>query len=138
MTQPYDSAREKLLNGMLVWTACGLQLQAWTAGTFDPAHKKVSDLVAAGGVSSSVSTQTVTQWVAPGGYAASQAIILPGTGFTVGEIVSFLTLNDTQGALLDPELILFIDDAETLPFVANGLDLTVTPDWILKRGWWRP
>ena len=31
-----------------------------------------------------------------------------------------------------------IDEAFELPFVPNGLDLVIQPDWLSARGWFRP
>jgi hypothetical protein len=140
MSALYDSIRERLLYGTFSWQTADLEVEAWSAGVFDPKHIRVSDITAAGGVKQSKSTLLVgPPWVVAGGYAAADSVILPGSGFTVGATISYLTLSDKSGSnTSDPLLILFIDDAEGLPFVANGLDYVVTPDWLLRRGWWRP
>jgi len=136
--RPYASIRERLLYAAFSWPSAELELQAWAGGNYNETHTHVSDLVAAGGVPSSKSLDPISCWVIAGGYAATDSVILPGNGFHVGEVISFLTLSDKGGAALDPALVLFIDDAATLPIVANGLDVVVTPDWLLHRGWWRP
>lgn len=140
MSGLYASIRERLLYQSFDWQGADLELQAWSAGHFDETHIRVSDLVTAGGTPQSNSDLPLgPPFVMPGGYAASDWLILPGSGFDVGVMVNFLTLSDRAGGnTADPLLILYIDEADGLPFTPNGLDYVVTPDWLLNRGWWRP
>jgi hypothetical protein len=135
---PYDHIRERLLYGTFSWPDAQLELCAWADGAYFPSHIRVSDLVAAGGVQSSVSTLPIVPTVGPGGYASTGNVVLPGTGFVIGQLISFLTLNDRKDAVDDPKLLLFCADVEGLPFFANGLDVLVAPDWLSSRAWWRP
>lgn len=140
MSAPYAAIRERLLYQSFNWQGAVLELQAWSAGNFDETHIRTSDLTTAGGVLQSRSgVNFAPPWIVPGGYAASDRMILPGNLFQVGQQISFLTLSDRAGGNdADPLLVLFIDDAEGLPFIANGIDYVVTPDWLQFRGWWRP
>ena len=138
MNRPYAHVREEMLNAVFNWPATDLELQCWTAGVFDETQMYVSQLVAAGGIPSAKSTAPIHTFVETGGYASSDGVLLPGASFTVGERIVFMTLSDRTGALADPKLVLWVDDAEGFPFVADGLDVLITPDWVLHRGWWRP
>jgi hypothetical protein len=139
MSAPYAGIRERLLYNTFSWLSADLELQAWSGGHFNEQHVRVSDLIASGGVPQSKSQEAASPFIRPGGYASSNALILPGTGFSVGASITFLTMNDrASGSAADPILVLFIDDADGLPFVANGLDYVVEPDWLFKRAWWRP
>ena len=139
MSAPYASIRERLLYRTFDWVTSDLELQAWSGGVFNEAHIRVSDLAATGAHPGAKSVETPLAFIRPGGYAASDSIKLPGGNFTVGELVTFLTLSDrSDGNAADPLLILFLDDVEGMPFIANGLDYYVNPDWLFKRAWWRP
>jgi hypothetical protein len=58
-------------------------------------------------------------------------VLLPAV--PVGPLVTWFTMTKAG-----TDLILYIDDAEGLPFTPNGLDVPVTPDWLSNRGWFRP
>ena len=70
-----------------------------------------------------------SQTVAPDGTAQTNQVIIPGV--PIGAPITFFTMSDAD------QLILFIDEAVELPFVPNGLDMVVQPDWLEQRGWWK-
>jgi hypothetical protein len=60
-------------------------------------------------------------------------VVIPGV--PVGPMVSHFTMCRRNATPNLSELLLYVDDAEGLPIAPNGLDLVVTPDWLLNRGW---
>jgi len=139
MSDIYDRVRYAMLTGAFDWTALGLRLAAWS-GELDFAadDTDVDDIEARAlatllGFSLPVTGLTVTT----DGRAQTDPIVIPG--LTFGQELTFFTFVEyneaDEGA---STLVLFIDDAFELPFATNGLDITVQPDWIEERGWWRP
>ena len=49
----------------------------------------------------------------------------------IGDPITFFTMSDGL------DLVLYIDEALDLPFIPNGLDMVVQPDWLDQRGWWK-
>ena len=76
------------------------------------------------------------QAVAPDGTAQTNPVVIPDVG--VGPTVTWFTFSRQERHARAVQLILYIDEAEGLPFEANALDIVVQPDWLLARGWWRP
>lgn len=133
----YDATRFALLTAQLNWSATGLTLSAWS-GTpdFDPTDTKISDIKARGGVELASSSPVLGVAVSLDGTAQTGPIVLPAV--PIGPDVTWFTMAKTNATHDFSELLLFIDDAENLPFVPNGLDMLVQPDWALGRGWFRP
>lgn len=134
----YNIAAYKLMTAASNWVTTDMVLVAWGgAPLFDPAHNNVGDVEAA--VSSSplgVSLDVLGKAVTADGTGKSDTVVVPGVG--VGETVTWFTLCRKDAVLVNMEMILFIDDALGLPFIGNGNDLVVQPDWTLAQGWFRP
>jgi hypothetical protein len=130
MNTIYDAARYRLMTAGFNWTTADLLLTAWSGAlVFDPGDEMLSDVVARGAVPRGVSDPITSQTVAPDGTAQTNQVVIPNV--TIGAPISFFTMSDGD------ELVLFIDEAIELPFIPNGLDMVVQPDWLSQRGWWK-
>lgn len=135
MNVPYDQARFWLVRAELNWPFTDLVLVGW-AGTpnFVKTDKTVAQIVARGLTTLLGFSLAITQkGVAPDGAAQTNDVIIPDV--PVGPMLSHFTMCRRNATPNLSELILFIDEAEGLPFTPNGLDIEVTPDWLQQRGW---
>lgn len=137
MNDIYNIARYRFANAQLNWTAVPLRMLAFS-GTldFDPTDDAVSDITARGLSALVMESQVVNhQSVSLEGYLQSDAIVIPSV--PVGaEITSFVMILKTADVPSSIPL-LFFDTALNLPFIPNGLDMVVQPDWFDQRGWAR-
>ena len=132
----YDATRYKLMTAGFSWMATQLMLVAWSGPAgFYPEDETIDDLVAHGSVKRGQSLPITTQSVSPDGTAQTGQVVIPA--LAIGTPITFFTMVDKKPNVGMSELILFIDDAIELPFIPNGLDMVVQPDWLSKRGWWR-
>ena len=74
--------------------------------------------------------------VLPDGLGQTGPVVIPAV--PIGMPVTHFTLVFHNAVENNSQLILYIDDAEGLPFTPNGLDMVIQPDWLQGRGWWRP
>lgn len=133
----YARYRDHLLAADTPWTGLPVGLVAWSGiYFFDEAHITVANVQTAGGTVVSVAEPNPTTIAGPGGYAITDAMLLKAV--PVGPPVSFLTLIRVGPSVPTSELIAYINQAEGLPFIPNGLDIVVQPDWLNRRGWFRP
>ncbi len=138
MNALYNNAARELLLGQLVWPDTELVLVAW-GGTplFVPTHFLVADLRAATGALELGSSLPITErTVAIDGTAQTNQVVIPD--IPIGPPVTWFTLCEAGASLDLAKPILFIEDAIDLPYIPNGLDLVVQPDWVENRGWFRP
>lgn len=130
MSGIYDNFRQKLLTASFDWRTEDYLLTAWSgAPEFDPTDATLADVT---GTMLSTSQPILGKAVSFDGYAQAGPVVIPA--IPVNETVSFFVMGLATGGVP----LLFIDDAEGLPWLANGLDLVVQPDWALRRGWFRP
>jgi hypothetical protein len=132
---PYDQARYWFVTASLDWPVTDLVLVAW-AGTpnFVKTDKKVSDIVARGVTTLLGFSLAITEkGVAADGAAQTNDVVIPDV--PIGPALTHFTMCRKNATPNLSELILFVDDAEGLPFTPNGLDIEVTPDWLQQRGW---
>lgn len=133
----YDNARFLLLTAGLDWRTVPLVMSAWGGTpTFNPADKTVANIIGHGFTELGYSMTVTGQAVSPDGYAQSNPVLIPGV--PTGQQVTWFSFSWQNATHINSQLILFIDQAEGIPFHANGLDMIVQPDWALERGWWRP
>lgn len=137
MNQIYDVSRRSLLLAQLNWPAANLVLYAFQGvPAFDPTDAIMTDVLATtpglAGTSQPVTGKTVTL----DGVAQTDPIVI--TAVPVGPDITFFVLGVDLGSMGTSRPVLYIDDAFELPFVPNGLDLVVQPDWLSDRGWFRP
>lgn len=138
MNALYALPRELLLKAALNWPTLAIYIQAWRGSyAFNEAHVTSADVTAAGGALVQTSLAATGAVVRPGGYGRTDPILLPTVPASPNPI-TFLTLSEITTLPGTHRLILFIDEAEGLPFVPNGLDQPVQPDWLNARGWFRP
>lgn len=137
MNQVYNNARYRMLTSALNWITEPMILSAW-AGTpdFVATDKAIGNVKARGNVEIAWSIPITSQSVASDGTAQTNDVLIPG--IAVGQTVTWMTMSDQFGSHDLSELILFIDDAIELPFVGNGLDMLIRPDWLDNRGWFKP
>ena len=136
MNAIYDEARRRLATATLDWRSIDLVLVAMRGtAVFNPVDKTVTDVMAHGAVAAAYSLDITMQEVAPDGYAQTDQVVIPGV--TIGAPVTHFTMCQRNVVPELSQVILFIDDAEGLPFTPNGLDMAVTPDWLSHRGWFR-
>jgi len=133
MSEIYDIARRSLLIGALPWLTTDLVLSAF-GGTplFDPTHDSMADIIAINGAPLGTSLAVTGNGATADGVAQTDPIVIPAV--PIGPDVTWFVL--AVGPSTMP--VLFIDDAQELPFVPNGLDLVVSPDWAYQQGWFRP
>lgn len=133
----YDFARYQLMTAALNWPTASLQLVAW-AGTpnFIAVDKTISDIKGRGNTELGYSMVIAAGTVAADGSGQTNNVVIPSV--PIGPSVTWFTMGRTGSPHDTGQLILYIDDAVNLPFVPNGLDLVVTPDWLQGRGWFKP
>ena len=137
MNSVYDETRVRLLTASLDWAALDLMLSAW-AGTPDytPTDTTIANIKGRGAVELGFSLPINSASVSVDGTAQTDQVVIPMV--PIGPAVTWFTMSDRDAAHDQSKLIIFIDEATELPFVPNGLDLLVNPDWLQMRGWWRP
>lgn len=135
--QPYDVARFRMLTANLDWPNLNLVLSLWS-GTpaFVATHQLISHIKGAGGNELGVSLPVTLTSVPASGYAVTNNIVVPEV--PIGPSVTWMTMSERVSPHDNSKLLLFIDEALDLPFVSNGLDIVITPDWLNQRGWFRP
>lgn len=137
MSSLYNRFRERLLSADIAWTGAEIGCVAWTGKYwFDETDRYVSDIVASNGAIVSVAERNVTAIAGVGGYAITDPMLFKNV--PIGFPVSFLTLTFPSDTIGLSELICYIDHGEGMPFTPNGLDWIVQPDWLSRRGWFRP
>jgi hypothetical protein len=137
MNQIYDVARRHLLNATLNWVTTNLVLIAWK-GTprFVATDATTAAVKSHGAIDVSWSLAVTGKAVSTNGTAQTDQVLLPKV--PTGAPVTHFVLARKEAVLTNSVPILFIDDADGLPFIPNGLDVPVTPDWLQRRGWFRP
>ena len=135
MNTVYDKARVLWATAGLNWPATDLVLVAWAgASDFVKTDVRVSDIVTRGVATLLGYSQTITsKTVAADGALQTNDVVIPAV--PVGPPVTHFTMCRRNATPNLSELLFYVDDAEGLPFTPNGLDLVVTPDWVLNRGW---
>jgi hypothetical protein len=129
----YDDARMRMLNGQLVWPSMSLLMLAYSGDptiSFNPAHLIQSDV----GTPVAVSQGVLTPSVAAGGYAKSgyaEFLSIP-----VGN-VTFFVMCEANATPASRRLLVYLSDLNNLPFISNGGDYLVKPDWLFRQGWFR-
>jgi hypothetical protein len=131
----YNEARRRFATATLDWTGVELVLFAWRGPpNFVATDKSVADIVGRGVTfSAGMSNPITAKSVAADGTMQTNQVIIPAVA--VGADITHFTMCQHISGLSN--LILFIDDAEGLPFEPNGLDMAVSPDWLANRGWGR-
>jgi hypothetical protein len=133
----YDVVRPRFLNLTFDWVNLDIALVAWRGSyIFDPLHATVADVTAAGGELVAQSLLLLGKEVSPSGYARSLDAVFPAV--PPGAPITFLTMIEAAVSPAPLPLICYIDEAEGMPYKPMGLDITVQPDWLAERGWWRP
>ena len=132
----YDQTRYNLLTAALNWLTVDLRLVIWGGvPSFVKTDKKIADIVARGYTMRGVSQDILQQSAGADGTAKSGNVIVPLV--PIGANITWMTL--TIGTVpASADLVMFIDQANDLPFVPNGLDMLVTPDWAAGRAWFKP
>lgn len=136
--QLYNSARVLRMNGQLNWLSQEFRLFLY-AGT--------PNFVAADATIQAIVTRAVTtkravsgaiggKSVDTEGYVRSDSVVFPLLA-PGAQITHMVLAKWDSGGENNSIPIYYIDDAWQLPFLANGLDLPVTPDWTQNRGWFR-
>jgi hypothetical protein len=137
MNNIYDAARYKLMNALFSWTEADLMLTAWSGvPTFDPTNTLLSNITDLGGTDRGSSLTITSKTVNSQGVGQTNQVVIPAVA--VGPDITFFTLSDRHPTYIQSELILFLDEVDGLPFVANGLDMLIQPDWLTFRGWFKP
>lgn len=133
VNQVYDNARFKLATAGLDWRSAVYLLTAWKgAPDFIASDANIGQITARGNATLLATSLTITgRAVSLDGTTQTDPVLIPAV--PAGEIVSFFVMHLVAGS----EPLLFIDEADGLPFTGNGLDLMVQPDWALERGWFR-
>lgn len=135
--QIYDNARRRLLTADLDWQTIELMLVPWDGvPDFVATDTKINNITARGALPRGYSDPITSQTVTTTGIGQTNLILIPDV--EVGPDISWFTMCERKPVLSESELILFIDTGLDMPFTPNGLDLLVTPDWLSRRGWFKP
>lgn len=137
MNRVYDVARFKFATAGINWNTAALRVLAYSDDPiFFPADTQIADITARA-VTTLVSTsQPVTgKNVTTQGYLQTGNIVFPLV--PIGLPITHMIIVDMPAAIEVATPLIYIDDAYDLPFVPNGLDVVVTPDWLQQRGWGR-
>lgn len=135
MNTIYDRARFLFATAAIDWRATDLVLVAWSGvSNFVKTDQTVANIVTRGVTTLRAFSQTITtKTVAADGAMQTNNVVIPG--IAVGAPVTHFTMCRRNATPNLSELLLYVDEAEGLPFDPNGLDMIVTPDWLLNRGW---
>lgn len=132
----YDVARYRFGTAQLNWETANLVLFAF-AGTpvFEPTDLHIDDLTGRGatviGQSMSVSGRNVSQK----GYLQTAPILIPAV--PVGPQFTHMVMALDAATAGEEVPLIFVDEAVELPYLPNGLDILIQPDWLAQRGWGR-
>jgi hypothetical protein len=138
MNQIYSSPRERMLLNQFNWPTLPLAMVACRGPyVFMEEDEILGDIVASGGQLVQLGLPLLGMTVIEGGYARTDTAVIPLVPASP-DPVTFLVIVEMTGVTNEAKLIVYIDEAIGLPFVPNGQDQTVQPDWIAKRGWFRP
>lgn len=134
----YGVSKSKMLSADFDWNATDWRLTAWS-GTpdYSLADITIGNITARGlatlrGYGLSLTGKTFGS----AGIARSNPAVIPG--ITAGFTITFFVLCKFNATQLLSEPLMYIDDAVNLPWVSNGLDLTVQPDLAQGGGWFTP
>lgn len=133
----YNVARVRMVTASFDWQGTDVFLMAWS-GTykFDEQHRNIADVTAAGGIRRSVSLPSAFQTYTEEGIVQTSPYLFPLV--SIGPPLIFFTLTFGNVVPGQEELIAFYNEGEGLPYEPKGLDVLVQPDWLSKRGWFRP
>lgn len=136
MNSIYDIARRWTHVSQFDWPTLDMVLCAFS-GTpaFFPTDVTLAQVVSHGVVYVNGSLDLTGQSVSADGTCQSGPAVIPLV--PVGPDVTHFVLFKKLAPANTSQPILFIDDAEGLPFAPNGLDMVVQPDWLQGRGWFR-
>lgn len=132
----YDRARYEFVTGAFNWPTMELVLAAM-AGTpdFVPTDMTIDQVLTRGTLNLGYSLPVTSRTVAADGTTQTNQVLIPDV--PVGQDITWFVLAERNATLPLSQLILFIDEAKDLPFVPNGLDVVIQPDWLENRGWFR-
>lgn len=136
MNQSYNIARFLRATGGFDWNAFELALIAMRGvPTFVATDTTLALVLSHGHTQAGVSLAITGHNVLTDGTMQTDPVVIPG--ITAGaDVTCFVMVK--QAVILNNSIPLeFIDDAVGLPFVPNGLNLAIQPDWLAQRGWLR-
>jgi len=136
--QLYAHARFQMVNAQFQWPNMLLNVFAFTGPqVFVDTDLTVSDILArAPGTMLGYSDPITGKTTSPGGVMQSDPALI--RGIPIGPPVSYLTMCEASVTPEASQLIFYMDEGYELPFVPNGLDIMVHPDWLQMRGWGQP
>lgn len=137
MNNVYARARYEFVTGAFNWPALNVVLVAMR-GTpdfveTDVTMQQIIDRVIDPPLGYSLEVTSMT--VATDGTTQTNQVVIPSV--PIGNDITWFVLAERQNPLPLSQPIMFIDEAKDLPFVPNGLDVVVQPDWLENRGWFR-
>jgi hypothetical protein len=124
-------------SAQLNWATEKLVLIVWSGPpTFIETDTAISAIVTrattvAAGHALPINSKTVT----PEGYLQTDSVLVPQV--PVGPDITHFIMANYVSTWNDGAPLLYVDEAENLPFTPNGLDILITPDWVQHRGWGR-
>ena len=133
----YDIAASAMMGGTFNWLTADLMVVAWASpADFNPADRMLNDIKARGGFELGSSLPIVNKTIGINGTGQTDAVLIPN--IPIGQVVTWFTMCIREAVHDTSTLVLFLDEVDGLPFDPNGLDLTIQPDWLQNRGWFRP
>jgi hypothetical protein len=132
----YDIARYRFATAAIDWRAADLTLVAWgSPPDFDPADEDVAAITARGNAELSRSLAITSKTVDTPGDLQTNIVVIPA--IAAGPTIRWFTMCLVGITPSQAVPLLFIDNAENLPFVCNGLDILVQPNWAENQSWGR-
>lgn len=137
MNAIYNLTKYKMMTGAFDWRTLDLRVFVFTGDPdFNPTDTIVNDILARSGVLLGVSQAILNPAVLMDGTGKSSDALVPNV--LTGEVITWMVLANHAPVENNSQLVAYIDEAENLPFMANGLDVLIKPDWLQNRGWVRP
>jgi hypothetical protein len=138
MNRLYSRNRIKFLNTQFDWANRQMIMTCCRGPyTFDEEHITSDELVANGAELVASSLPMTGQTAMPGGYAMSDLIVVPAVPANTLPVTFLVLFDVTEAGTVGNVPLVYIDEAMGLPFVPNGLDQQIQPDWLNHRGWFR-
>lgn len=128
----YPLAREGFLAGEIDFDTAAIKVALVRSGSYNTAHKFVSDLTGAGGVihttSGALASKTVTQGTADAADITFSAVTANANSHVLVVFQASAVTGGADVAASAQRLILWLDTGTLLPVTPNGGDITVAWD----------
>lgn len=133
----YNSIRYAMMTGAFDWRALDLRVVLLSGEPdFDPTDITLNDIIGRGGAVRAVSQPVTAPSVVVDGTGRTDAVLVEEV--PIGDPITWLLLVKYNPVQNSSQLVYFCDEALDIPFIPNGLDMIIQPDWTAQRGWFKP